>query len=134
MKLCVFFIIQLLPWIALVGDWALRWTEGNATLQVAFVMFVFPLIMNAIQYYIIDSFIKDASSGHERVPSDEQSSEGTHASYHSNDIRDSMESDDDRGSGTDHAKEEPPNGVQDSGSSSSRERSSPLGDGRTKDA
>lgn len=59
MKLCVFGLFQLLPWIAWVGDWALRWTEGNKRLQVAFVMLVFPLIMNAMQYWIIDSFIKD---------------------------------------------------------------------------
>ena len=59
MKLCVFFIVSLLPWIAQVGDWALRWTEGSEALQIAFVMFIFPLLMNILQYYIIDSFIKD---------------------------------------------------------------------------
>lgn len=59
MKLCVFFIFQLLPWIAWVGDWALRWTEGSEALQILFVMFIFPLIMNAMQYWIIDGFIKD---------------------------------------------------------------------------
>ncbi|KAF2807995.1 uncharacterized protein BDZ99DRAFT_420719 [Mytilinidion resinicola] len=59
MKLCVFVLFLLLPWIAWVGDWALRWTEGNKRLQVAFVMLVFPLIMNAMQYWIIDGFIKD---------------------------------------------------------------------------
>ncbi|ORY11848.1 Vaculolar membrane protein-domain-containing protein [Clohesyomyces aquaticus] len=59
MKLCVFLIFQLLPWIAWVGDWALRWTEGNEAIQITFVMFVFPLIMNALQYWIIDGFIKD---------------------------------------------------------------------------
>ena len=58
MKFCVFFLIQLLPFIIKIGDWALRWTEGNTALQIAFVMLLFPLIMNAIQYYIIDSFIK----------------------------------------------------------------------------
>lgn len=63
MKLCVFFIFQLLPWIAWVGDWALRWTEGSETLQILFVMFVFPLIMNALQYWIIDGFIKDPAGG-----------------------------------------------------------------------
>ena len=42
----------------MVGDWALRWTEGNEALQVVFVMLVFPVIMNALQYYIIDGFIK----------------------------------------------------------------------------
>lgn len=58
MKICVFCIIQIFPFIVKVGDWALRWTEGNAVLQIVFVMLLFPLIMNAIQYYIIDTFIK----------------------------------------------------------------------------
>lgn len=58
MKFCVFIIFQLCPWIVKVGDWALRWTEGNEAIQIAFVMLIFPLIMNGIQYYIIDIFIK----------------------------------------------------------------------------
>ncbi len=63
MTLCVLAIFALLPWIAWVGDWALRWTEGNTALQITFVMFVFPLIMNAIQYWIVDGFIKDPAHG-----------------------------------------------------------------------
>lgn len=59
MKTCVFLIFQLCPWLGRVGDWALRWTEGNEAVQIAFVMFIFPLIMNAMQYYIIDTFIKN---------------------------------------------------------------------------
>src|SRR6266480_2158352 len=59
MKLCVLLLFQLFPWLGWVGDWALRWTEGDERLQIAFVMFIFPLIMNAAQYWIIDSFIKD---------------------------------------------------------------------------
>ncbi|KAJ5533285.1 hypothetical protein N7494_009837 [Penicillium frequentans] len=58
MKICVFFLIQLFPFIVKVGDWALRWTEGNTALQITFVMLLFPVTMNAIQYYIIDTFIK----------------------------------------------------------------------------
>lgn len=58
MKTCVFFIIQLLPFIVKIGDWALRWTEGNEAIQIFFVMLLFPVIMNAVQYYIIDTFIK----------------------------------------------------------------------------
>lgn len=58
MKICVFFLIQLFPIIIKVGDWALRWTEGNTALQITFVMLLFPVTMNAIQYYIIDTFIK----------------------------------------------------------------------------
>ncbi len=45
------------------GDWALKWTEGSEVIQVLFVMLVFPVIMNATQYYIIDSFIKNQTPG-----------------------------------------------------------------------
>ncbi|KAI4139711.1 MAG: hypothetical protein L6R39_006155, partial [Caloplaca ligustica] len=59
MKGCVFVIFQLCPWIIRVGDWALKWTEGNEIVQVFFVMLFFPVVMNALQYYIIDGFIKN---------------------------------------------------------------------------
>ncbi|KID76848.1 Store-operated calcium entry regulator STIMATE [Metarhizium brunneum] len=71
MKICVLIIFIVMPWISKVGDWALSWTEGNERLQIAFVMMIFPLIMNALQYYIIDSFIKMKEPEHERLPSDE---------------------------------------------------------------
>ncbi|OKL55630.1 hypothetical protein UA08_09087 [Talaromyces atroroseus] len=58
MKFCVFVLIQVFPVIVKIGDWALRWTEGNTALQIIFVMLLFPLLMNAIQYYIVDTFIK----------------------------------------------------------------------------
>ena len=68
MKICVLIIFLVLPWISRVGDWALKWTEGDEALQVIFVMLVFPVIMNATQYYIIDSFIKNQKPEHERIP------------------------------------------------------------------
>jgi len=72
MKICVFVIFQILPWIVIVGDWALKWTEGNETVQVIFVMLLFPVIMNAMQYYIIDSFIKNQKpTDHDPIPSDD---------------------------------------------------------------
>lgn len=72
MKFCVLVIFIALPWISRIGDWALRWTEGNERLQVFFVMLFFPVVMNATQYYIIDSFIKNQKpSGHEPLPSDD---------------------------------------------------------------
>lgn len=71
MKVCVLVIFLVLPWISRVGDWALRWTEGNEVLQVMFVMLVFPVIMNATQYYIIDSFIKKQNPEHEPIPDHE---------------------------------------------------------------
>ncbi|KAI1808332.1 vacuolar membrane protein-domain-containing protein [Daldinia bambusicola] len=71
MKICVLIIFLMLPWISRVGDWALRWTEGNERVQIVFVMMLFPLIMNALQYYIIDSFIKLKEPGHESLSSEE---------------------------------------------------------------
>jgi uncharacterized spore protein YtfJ len=59
MKMFVFFLLMAMPFLPWIGDWALRWTEGNEALQVAFALFIFPLAMNAIQYWIIDSFIMD---------------------------------------------------------------------------
>ena len=32
-------------------------------MQITFVMLIFPLVMNGMQYYIIDSFIKDPAGG-----------------------------------------------------------------------
>jgi STIMATE family len=79
MKLCVFFIFRICPWIVHVGDWALGWTEGNEVLQIIFVMLLFPVIMNAIQYYIVDSFIKNKEeeepAGHEPVPTEDPDEE-----------------------------------------------------------
>lgn len=88
MKLCVLIIFLLLPWISRVGDWALRWTEGNEALQVIFVMLVFPVIMNATQYYIIDSFIKkqNPEHAHELVPDEDDDS--THRDNRYEDPRD----------------------------------------------
>jgi len=78
MKVCVLIIFLLLPWISRIGDWALRWTEGDEVLQVIFVMLVFPVIMNATQYYIIDSFIKNQKPEHERIPDEDDSFDHTH--------------------------------------------------------
>ncbi|KAI1466634.1 vacuolar membrane protein-domain-containing protein [Daldinia caldariorum] len=71
MKICVLIIFLMLPWISRVGDWALGWTEGNERVQIVFVMMLFPLIMNGLQYYIIDSFIKLKEPGHEILSPEE---------------------------------------------------------------
>ena len=99
MKLCVFFLFQALPWIAWVGDWALRWTEGNEALQIAFVMFIFPVLMNAIQYYIIDGFIKESheEQGFEAVPTEDSQESGS--------VRERSDSDDEDGGSERLAKE-----------------------------
>lgn len=75
MKACVFCIFQLCPWIVRVGDWALKWTKGNKTVQVFFVMLFFPVIMNALQYYIIDGFIKNQKAADPEVDHNEERSD-----------------------------------------------------------
>ncbi|RVD86434.1 uncharacterized protein DFL_004710 [Arthrobotrys flagrans] len=75
MKLIVAILFAIFPIVlGKFGDFLLGWTEGNRKVQIAFVMFIFPLIMNAVQYYIIDIFIKkqETKAPHlddeERVP------------------------------------------------------------------
>lgn len=76
MKICVLVIFLVLPWISRIGDWALSWTDGNEQLQVFFVMLFFPVVMNATQYYIIDSFIKNQKPGeHEGLSSEDGNSD-----------------------------------------------------------
>lgn len=83
MKICVFFLIQMVPLIVKVGDWALRWTEGNTAIQIIFVMLLFPVIMNAIQYYIIDIFIKKPlSPSHDTLGDDSDVGENDHDDRH----------------------------------------------------
>ena len=91
----MFFIFKICPWIVYVGDWALRWTEGNEALQVFFVMLFFPVVMNALQYYIIDGFIKNQKpSDHEAIPSDDGDA-NEHGSDGSSDLdRESLGSED----------------------------------------
>lgn len=81
MKICVLVIFLLAPWISRVGDWALRWTEGDEVLQVIFVMLVFPVIMNATQYYIIDSFIKNQKPELELIPDEDEDNDGEGEPY-----------------------------------------------------
>ena len=76
MKLFVFFLFAAMPWLPWVGDWALRWTRGNEALEITFAMFVFPLAMNAVQYWVIDNFIMDKKKekkgeGYQQVQGDD---------------------------------------------------------------
>lgn len=75
MKLAVFMLFSALPWLPWVGDWALRWTQGNEKLEIAFAMFIFPLLMNAVQYYVIDNLIMDKNrdtTGYQAVQEDDE--------------------------------------------------------------
>ncbi|KAK4518653.1 uncharacterized protein ATC70_008874 [Mucor velutinosus] len=76
MKVIVVGLFHLCPWIEDFGDWVLQWTVGNYKLQVVFVMLIFPLVMNIMQFWVIDTFIKhktDQKSHHNiRLTRDEE--------------------------------------------------------------
>ncbi|CAO3637333.1 unnamed protein product [Cunninghamella echinulata] len=58
MKLIVVTLFHVCPWIEYFGEWILGWTKNNYKLQVVFVMLLFPLIMNILQFWIIDTIVK----------------------------------------------------------------------------
>jgi hypothetical protein len=99
MKICVLVIFVVFPWISHVGDWALRWTEGNEELQIVFVMMLFPLIMNGLQYYIIDSFIKQREVPRDQLPTEDPDIHTHHNAFDAITFSgtDSLESDADDG-------------------------------------
>ncbi|KAG9305905.1 hypothetical protein G9A89_016557 [Geosiphon pyriformis] len=58
MKIIVVLILRTAPLLFEVGEWAIRWTEQSTKLQVVFVMLIFPLIMNIVQFWLVDQVIK----------------------------------------------------------------------------
>ncbi|KAI7870815.1 vacuolar membrane protein-domain-containing protein, partial [Spinellus fusiger] len=58
MKAVVVFLFYLFPSVVLFGQWILSWTMGNHRWQVVFVMFIFPLVMNTLQFWVIDTIVK----------------------------------------------------------------------------
>ncbi|KAI9345731.1 vacuolar membrane protein-domain-containing protein [Pilaira anomala] len=67
MKIVVVSLFHLCPWIADFGDWVLQWTVGNYRLQVVFVMLIFPLVMNIMQFWVIDTFIKHKTEDQSQI-------------------------------------------------------------------
>ncbi|BFZ55213.1 hypothetical protein PYCC9005_002253 [Savitreella phatthalungensis] len=63
MKIIVFALLYAFPGLAKLGDWGLRWLEGHEKLRIFFVMFFAPLVMNIIQYVIIDNIVKGGGDG-----------------------------------------------------------------------
>ncbi|KZT43000.1 hypothetical protein SISSUDRAFT_1030178 [Sistotremastrum suecicum HHB10207 ss-3] len=63
MKLLVVALFAVWPGIIEVGAWLLSWTGSSNAAQVIFVMGIFPIIMNVIQFWIIDSIVKASSQG-----------------------------------------------------------------------
>lgn len=58
MKLIIYIILMECPFLVEFAMWILSWSDSLPEVQVAFVMMVFPLIMNTFQYYVIDNIIQ----------------------------------------------------------------------------
>lgn len=63
MKLIVVSIFRVMPFLFYVGEWLMGWTLHDVKLQVVFVMLVFPLIMNIVQFWLVDQVIKKRLEG-----------------------------------------------------------------------
>ncbi|KAF2859477.1 hypothetical protein K470DRAFT_277670 [Piedraia hortae CBS 480.64] len=117
MKLFVLFLFTILPWLPWIGDWALRWTNGNEALEITFALFIFPLIMNAVQYWIIDSFIMDkqrsasGGKGYEAVGQGDPHANGGAGGYDDDRDDDYDDDDDDARKGSAQVDEAPLNEV-----------------------
>ncbi|EKM79919.1 hypothetical protein AGABI1DRAFT_72625 [Agaricus bisporus var. burnettii JB137-S8] len=64
MKLMVVALLALFPGIFKIGEWILSWTwtEDGDTVQVIFTMGIFPIIMNIVQFWLIDSIVKASAA------------------------------------------------------------------------
>lgn len=58
MKLFVIALFALWPGIFKIGEWLLSWLGDGGNAQVVFVMGIFPIIMNVLQFWLIDSIVK----------------------------------------------------------------------------
>ncbi|KAF7731722.1 hypothetical protein EC973_008894 [Apophysomyces ossiformis] len=72
MKVVVVAIFHLCPWLEGFGRWVLQWTMGNYKLQIVFVMLIFPLVMNVIQFWIVDTIVKHKATESIYLASDEE--------------------------------------------------------------
>jgi cytoskeletal protein RodZ len=64
MKFAVLGLLILLPFLSRFGEWLLSWTytRKGDSLQVVFVMGLFPIIMNILQFWLIDSIVKASAA------------------------------------------------------------------------
>lgn len=56
-KACLYVILISSPWLFWLGEICIRWTPTER-FQVVFVMLIFPLIMNALQFWLTDTILK----------------------------------------------------------------------------
>ncbi|CAB4406652.1 unnamed protein product [Rhizophagus irregularis] len=70
MKIVVVLIFRLCPFLFDTGEFLLGWTLYNAKLQVVFVMLIIPLVMNIVQFWLVDQVIKKKLEGVKLVDDD----------------------------------------------------------------
>lgn len=71
MKSVLFSVTQMIPWLDDVGAFLLSWTNWSPELQVVFVILIFPIMMNTLQYYLIDTIIQSPEyHSHDMPPID----------------------------------------------------------------
>ncbi|CDK25854.1 unnamed protein product [Kuraishia capsulata CBS 1993] len=58
MKLLIYILLMVCPLLVTFAGWLLSWSDPFPRLQVAFVVLVFPLVMNTFQYYVVDNIIQ----------------------------------------------------------------------------
>ncbi|KAI9475426.1 MAG: vacuolar membrane protein-domain-containing protein [Benjaminiella poitrasii] len=72
MKTVVVVLFGLCPWLESFGRWVMSWTMGNYRIQVVFVMLIFPLVMNIVQFWIVDTIVKHHVLGPIRLSLDDE--------------------------------------------------------------
>jgi len=87
MKLMVIAILAIWPGLIDVGAWLLGWTGNGGNFQIIFVMGIFPIVMNIVQFWIIDTIVKarDALSTPIPTPRDEAEEPFLDPAQHGND-------------------------------------------------
>ena len=71
-KIILSLVLYYVPFLDDWGAYLISWTDFDARLQIAFVMLVFPTVMNSIQYYAVDSIIQSPEFGTESARADER--------------------------------------------------------------
>jgi len=87
MKLLVVGLFALYPGIVKIGEWLLSWTRtgDKDAFQVIFTMGIFPILMNIVQFWLIDSIVKASE-----LPAFALQTDSTRHSYEDNQDREPL--------------------------------------------
>lgn len=62
-KFILSIVLYFVPFLDDWGAYLISWTDFDSRVQIAFVMLIFPTVMNSLQYYVIDSIIQSPKFG-----------------------------------------------------------------------